>query len=60
MRALDRFLPDFHVYERHATTVRAAPNVVYRAVWDVTLAEMPLVGALFWLRAFPARLLRRR
>ena len=60
MRALDRFLPDFHHSERHAATVRAPAGAVYRAVWEVTLAEMPLAGALFWLRALPARLFGRR
>lgn len=60
MGALDRFLPDFHFGERHSITVRAPAGAVYRAVWEVTLAEMPLAGVLFWLRALPARLLRRR
>lgn len=58
--ALDRFLPDFHFHERHALRVRAPAPAVYRAIWEVTLAEMPLVGALFWLRALPALLLGRR
>ena len=60
MRALDRFLPDFDFSECHDTTVRAPAGAVYRAMWEVTLAEMPLAGALFWLRELPARLLRRR
>ena len=60
VRALDRFLPDFHFNERHSITVRAPAEAVYRAVWEVTLAEMPLAGALFWLRAQPARLFGRR
>ena len=60
MHALDRFLPEFHFHERHAIRVRAPTDAVFHAIWDVTLTEMPLVRALFWLRALPALLLGRR
>ena len=57
MRAIDRFLPDYHVHERHAIHVNASPALVQRAIQEVTLAEMPVAGLLFWLRGIPTRLL---
>ena len=60
MRALDRYLPEYHFVERHATRVRAPAAVVYRAIHELTGDELRLARPLFWLRALPARLLGRR
>lgn len=56
---LDRLLPTYDFRERHARVVAAAPELVYRALHDVTLGEMPLVRPLFALRSLPARFVRR-
>ncbi|MBI3998715.1 MAG: hypothetical protein HY355_06745 [Armatimonadetes bacterium] len=53
---LDTFLPDYHFREVHAMRVRASPSRLFRAVRDVTPADVPLASALLWVRALPARL----
>ena len=53
---LDEFLPHHHFRERHSRVIAAPPQAVWEAIESVTLAEMPLVGALFALRSLPARL----
>lgn len=60
MTAIDRFLPVYQFNERHQTTIRATPAAVDRAIRHVTMAEMPFVDVLFWLRALPARVLGSR
>jgi hypothetical protein len=60
MRTLDRYLPEYHFVERHATHVRAPAAAVYRAIHELTGDELRLARPLFWLRALPARLLGRR
>ena len=56
---LDDLLPVYDFREVHATVVRAAPERAFRAIEELTPAEIPLVGALLGLRALPARLTRR-
>ena len=53
---LDTFLPRYHVHERHSRFVAAPRRAVWEAIERVTIAEMPLAGALFALRSLPARL----
>ena len=47
---LDRLTPTFQFRERHSTTVRATPERAYRAIRDVTAAEIVLFRTLTWLR----------
>ncbi|HKY50479.1 MAG TPA: hypothetical protein VJP45_04415, partial [Candidatus Limnocylindria bacterium] len=47
---LDRVTPAFQFSERHSTTVRAAPDRVYRAIRDVTASEILFFRSLTWLR----------
>ncbi len=50
-RLIDRFLPQADVRERHETLVRARPDVVFDVAWNFDLWSIPLVRAIFWLRA---------
>lgn len=56
---LDRFLPEYDFNEVHSIRIAAPPGRVFKAIQEVTPAEMPLVGVLFGLRALPARLIGR-
>ncbi|HEV8671645.1 MAG TPA: hypothetical protein VGS01_13035 [Candidatus Limnocylindria bacterium] len=47
---LDRIMPSFQFNEMHSTSVRAAPERVYRAVKEVTAGEIFLFRTLTWLR----------
>jgi hypothetical protein len=51
---LDRCLPFFHYHEVHSIQIEAPQEAVHRAVKEVTLSEVPVVRALFWLRWLPA------
>ena len=53
---LDTFLPRYDFQERHSRVIAAPREAVWEAIEAVTLAEMPVVGALFALRSLPARL----
>ena len=53
---LSRFLPCYDFQERHSRLIAAPRETVWEAIEAVTLAEMPVVGALFALRSLPARL----
>lgn len=53
---IDKFLPIYEFSEVHTIRVNASPEVVYRAIRNVTAAEIPLFGTLMGLRALPARL----
>jgi Protein of unknown function (DUF2867) len=53
---LDTFLPRYDFRERHSRVIAAPRQVVWDAIKDVTLAEMPVAGLLFALRSLPARL----
>lgn len=57
---LDRYLPDFQFREVHTITVAAPPEQIFQTVIEVTPGEIRLAGALFWVRALPARLAGRR
>lgn len=54
---IDKFLPTYEFNEVHTIRVDASPEVVYRAVKNVTAGEIPLFGTLMGLRALPARLM---
>ena len=49
--ALDRFLPAPDVRERHAIQVRTPAEFVFNVARQFDLQSVPLVHAIFWLRA---------
>jgi hypothetical protein len=59
MTLLDQLLPASHFSETHSLAVDAPPGVVFAAINEVTLREVPVFRLLFQLRALPARLLGR-
>ena len=56
---LDVHLLAYHFREVHATVVRATPEEAFRAIKELTPAEIPLARVLLGLRTLPARLVRR-
>ncbi|MDP9380429.1 MAG: hypothetical protein M3Q29_09810 [Chloroflexota bacterium] len=52
---LDEYMPAYDFGEAHEIEVRAAPVDAYRAVREVTPAEVPLLRTPFWIRSAPAR-----
>ncbi len=56
---LDDLLPTYDRDEKHVTTINAAPDRVYAAIWQMTADEIPLFRLLMGIRAMPARLTRR-
>ena len=48
---LDRFIPDPGMRHRHQTIVRAPASFVLETAWTFDLREVPLVRAIFRLRA---------
>lgn len=50
-RLIDRFIPHAHVAERRETRIRAPASVVFALAQHFDLQSIPLVRALFWLRA---------
>lgn len=55
---LDRLVPSFHAFERHSTTIAAAPDQVWTALSQVTLGELRLFRVLMGIRVLPGRLVR--
>jgi hypothetical protein len=54
---LDDFLPVYHFTELHSITINAPPDAVYRAVKEVTPAELSwMFHLLFGIRSLPVRL----
>jgi hypothetical protein len=51
---LDELMPVYDVVERHQTVVRAAPDVVFRAIREADLAGGPVTRALLAVRVLPA------
>lgn len=49
--ALDPFLPRFDVRERYQTIVRAPADLVLETARGFDMRSIPLVSAIFWLRA---------
>ncbi len=50
-RLIERFMPVADITERHETLVRAPADVVFDVAQDFDLQSIPLVRAIFWLRA---------
>jgi hypothetical protein len=55
MRALDDFLPEFEFSERHRLAVAAPAERIDAAVRAVSLSEIPVARALWWLRRLGRR-----
>ena len=55
-RLLDEAMPRWDVHERHQRVVAAPIEVVWRAVLDLTVSELPLTSALMRVRTFGAPL----
>jgi hypothetical protein len=57
---IDEVLPRYETREVHEISVAAPQTEVYRALEDLTIAELHLFRALMGVRALPARLARSR
>ncbi len=57
---LDRYIPEFDVYERHTVTVKAPPEAVIRAARGLRPRDVPLTVALMALRSVPPLVRRRK
>ena len=56
---LDDFLPTFDFNEVHVISVHAPRERIFRALMEITPAEIALIRTLFAIRSLPARLLGR-
>lgn len=56
---VDHFMPVYDFHEVHSIVVEATPDRIFRAIKEVTAAEIPVFRALVALRALPARLVGR-
>jgi hypothetical protein len=56
---IDQFLPVYHFHEHHEIRVHAGPEAVFRAIREVTAADVRWLGRLMRIRSFPARVLGR-
>ena len=52
MRPLDDFLPTYEFAEHHSLAVQAPAARIDAAVRSVSIADIPLARALWWLRRF--------
>ena len=58
---LDKYMPKWDFTEVHTIKVKASPDVAYRAVKEVTLAEISgIVRLLLFLRELPEKMVGRR
>lgn len=49
-------MPVYQIKERHTITIKSSASRVFKAIKDVTPAEVPLLRFLFGIRSLPARL----
>ena len=49
--SIDRFIPEADVRERHETTVHAPAELVFDVAENFDMNTIPVVRAIFWLRA---------
>ena len=59
MAALDEVLPVYRHRERHERSIAASPAAVWRAMLEVTAAELPLSRLLMDIRSVPQSLARK-
>ncbi|OAB25587.1 hypothetical protein PMSD_27965 [Paenibacillus macquariensis subsp. defensor] len=57
---IDRYMPDYQFGERHEISIHAEQETVYRAIQELTAAEIPLLRLLFAIRAIPSVLIGER
>lgn len=57
---LDRFLPEYHLHERHSIAIEAPARVALAEARRFAPRDVPVFVALMALRSVPALLLRRR
>ncbi|HEV8190405.1 MAG TPA: hypothetical protein VGP82_02825 [Ktedonobacterales bacterium] len=57
---LDELMPAYDFREVHAVTIHATPERIWRALHEVTPADVPGVKLLFGIRMLPTRLRGRR
>jgi hypothetical protein len=50
MRPLDDFLPAYEFSERHSLAIHASPARIDEALRTVSIADIPVARALWWLR----------
>jgi len=50
-QAIERFIPRAEIRVRHETVVHAPPGVVFDVARSFDIQSIPLVRAIFWLRA---------
>lgn len=55
MRTLDDFLPAYEFSERHSTRIDAPPERIDEAVRAVSMADIPVARALWWIRRLGRR-----
>jgi hypothetical protein len=53
------FLPIYHIDNVHSIKVNSNAAHAFKAFQELTIAEIPVIGLLIWLRLLPGRLLRR-
>lgn len=56
MRQLDDFLPSYEFSELHQSEVNATPDRVYGALREVSMADIPVARALFFVRRLGRRM----
>jgi hypothetical protein len=55
LRSLDDFLPAYEFSERHALAIDAPPARIDAALRSVSMADLPVARALWWLRRLGGR-----
>jgi hypothetical protein len=55
MKSLDDFLPSYEFSERHSIAIDAPPAGIDAAVRSVSIADIPVARALWWLRRLGRR-----
>jgi len=56
---LDRVMPEYEFAGRASVRFQGSASVMFRSLFEVTLADMPLAAALGTIRYLPGRLLHR-
>ncbi len=57
---LDDFLPEYEFRGIQSIVIKASPQRIFRAIWEVTFEDMPLARFLGELRYLPGRLVGKK
>ncbi len=57
---LDKFMPVYHFNEVHSTVIHAPASSIFKSLYELTPADIQLLGILFELRALPSRFIGRQ